>query len=161
MDKYYNFYFMEMNTRIQVEHLITEMVSLIDIVELQINIACNKKLHYKHSYFLFYGHSIEVRIYAETPDYNFFPSTGKINYIYIPNGLNTRVDTGILHGTTITSHYDPILMKVATWGKTRNHAIKNLIATLKDIILSGCTTNLSFLLNILYFDDFVHGLYGI
>ena len=139
------------NTRIQVEHLITEMISGIDIIEMQINIANSKLLRQKNKIFLFYGHSMEVRIYAETPDHNFFPSTGMINYMHIPGGSFIRVDTGISIHMKITQYYDPILMKISAWGITRKTTINRLKVALQETIISGCVTNISFLLNNIYF----------
>merc|ERR1712232_189353 len=129
-----------------VEHLVTEMISSIDIVEMQINIANNLHIRQNNSIFKFYGHSINVRIYAETPDYNFFPCTGTINFLHLPGGPNVRIDAGIINGSKITSYYDPMLMKISSWGKTRIYSIRTLLTTLEELILNGCITNISFLL---------------
>jgi len=161
VDIYNNYYFMEMNTRIQVEHLVTEMVTSTDIVEMQINVANGAKINNKISLFSHHGHAIEARVYAETPDFNFFPSSGEVDFLHIPGGPFVRIDSGVTQGVSITSYYDPMLMKVGVWGYSRDIAIKRLEYTLKETVISGCITNISFLLHILKFDDFKNGSYNI
>jgi len=151
MDKKNNFYFMEMNTRIQVEHPVTEMITDIDIIELQIKIADKQSIKlYSNNYINYNGNAIEARIYAENLFNNkFIPSSGIINYLHLPGGPFIRIDSGIHHNTNVTSYYDGLLVKVIAWGHNRNIAIKRLITALDETNIVGCQTNIPFLIKVL------------
>ncbi len=146
VDKNRNFYFLEMNTRLQVEHPITEMVTGIDIVAEQIKIALGNKLSFSQEDIKPIGNAIECRIYAEDPFSNFFPSTGKITDIKQPSGPWIRIDAGIEPGNEITIHYDPLISKIITWGRNRIEAIDRMKTTLEEYKVSGVKTNISFCL---------------
>ncbi len=121
-----NFYFLEMNTRLQVEHPVTEMVTSLDIVKLQIRIAAGEALPFKQKDVTLRGHAIECRIYAEDPDNNFFPSSGKIENYGAPMGPGIRLDDGVYAGWTVPNEYDPMLGKLIAWGMDRNEAIARM-----------------------------------
>lgn len=140
-DKHGNFYFMEMNTRLQVEHPVTEMVTEVDIVGWQIRIARGEKLEITPS---ITGHSIECRIYAEDPAKKFFPAPGTITHLKWPSGPGIRVDSGVLSGSEITPYYDPLLAKLIVHGNSRTQCIERLSAALEETEIEGITTNLSF-----------------
>lgn len=144
------FYFMEMNTRLQVEHPVTELITGLDLVELQIAVASGLKLPFNQNELKYNGHAIEARLYAEDVDNNFLPSTGKISYLNYPESDNlkngiSRIDSGIQVNDEISIHYDPMLAKVIAWGETREKAIDNLIYTLQNVLITGINTNLKFL----------------
>ena len=146
LDKNNHFYFMEMNTRLQVEHPVTELITGIDLVAWQIKIAQGEPLPLKQSKINKQGHSIEVRLYAEDPENSFLPASGKLNLLHFPeNNEHCRIDTGVQQGDMITTHYDPLLAKIVSFGKTRNEAINHLLQTLNKIHLIGVTTNLYYL----------------
>ncbi|MBP7280236.1 MAG: acetyl-CoA carboxylase biotin carboxylase subunit [Leptospiraceae bacterium] len=149
------FYFMEMNTRLQVEHPVTEMVTGIDLVELQIKIAEGEPLNLEPK--LLDKHSIEVRIYAEDPENNFLPSTGKILFLENPTGDGVRVDSGIETGSEVTIYYDPMIAKLIVTASDRKTCINNLISTLNRFTLFGITTNISYLKTILDHEKFRNG----
>jgi 3-methylcrotonyl-CoA carboxylase alpha subunit len=149
------FYFMEMNTRLQVEHPVTEMVTGIDLVELQIKIAEGESLDLEPK--LLGNHSIEVRIYAEDPENNFLPSTGKILFLENPNGNGTRLDSGVEQGSEVTIYYDPMIAKLIVTASDRNTCIDNLISALNKYVLFGITTNISYLKTILSHVEFRNG----
>lgn len=144
-----NFYFLEMNTRIQVEHPVTEMVTGIDIVKEQILVAMGAKLNYRQEDIKIAGHAIEARIYAEEPLENFMPSPGKILYYQKPRSENLRIDGCILTGYEVKHQYDPMLAKVVSFGQNRSDAIKRLYNGLSNITLHGLKNNISFLKSIL------------
>lgn len=152
-----NFYFMEMNTRIQVEHPITEMRTGIDIVKAQIKIAAGEELKFKQKDIKFSGHSIECRINAENPMKNFMPSPGKINEINFPGGNGIRVDTAIYNGYTIPPNYDSMIAKIITHGTTRNEAIAKMKRALEELVVDGINTNRDFLFHIIRNPDFIRG----
>jgi len=162
MDKENNFYFMEMNTRIQVEHPVTEMITNIDIIEMQIKIADKQSIKlYSNNYMNYNGNAIEARIYAEVSlNNNFIPSTGVINYLHLPGGPFVRVDSGLHYKTNVTSYYDGLLVKIITWGDNRNIAIKRLISALNETNIIGCQTNIPFLIKLLKKQDFQLGNYN-
>ena len=152
-----NFYFMEMNTRIQVEHPITEMRTGIDMVKEQIKIAAGEKLKFKQKEIEFRGHSIECRINAENPNKNFMPSPGKINEINLPGGNGIRIDTAIYNGYTIPSNYDSMIAKIITFGVNRNEAISKMKRALEELVIDGINTNRDFLFEIIKNPNFIRG----
>lgn len=152
-----NFYFMEMNTRIQVEHPITEMRTGIDIVKSQIKIAAGEELKLKQKDIEFKGHSIECRINAENPSKNFMPSPGKIKELNIPGGNGIRVDTAIYSGYTIPPNYDSMLAKIIAFGTTRNEAIAKMKRALEELVIDGVDTNRDFLFEIIKNPNFIRG----
>lgn len=152
-----NFYFMEMNTRIQVEHPITEMRTGIDIVKEQIKIAAGEKLKIKQKNVRFKGHSIECRINAENPRKKFRPSPGKITGLNLPGGNGVRIDTAIYEGYTIPANYDSMIAKIITYGDTRNEAISKMKRALEETVIEGIDTNLDFLFQIIKNPNFLRG----
>jgi acetyl-CoA carboxylase biotin carboxylase subunit len=144
VDKEENFYFLEMNTRLQVEHPVTEMVTGIDIVAEQIRIARGRQLSYTQEQVRFNGHAIECRINAEDPFNGFMPSTGRITHSLLPTGPGVRVDTGIYPGFEITPHYDPMIAKLIVWGETRAQAILRMRRALEEYRIVGVRTNIPF-----------------
>jgi len=149
VDKDLNFYFLEMNTRVQVEHPVTEMVTGIDIVKEQIYIAAGKKLDIEQESVSQHGHAIECRIYAEDPSNNFLPSPGIMSYYLEPEGDGIRVDTGIMEATTIHSFYDPLICKLITWDDNREDARNKMIRALDRFIIHGIRTNIGYLKHLL------------
>ena len=149
VDKDLNYYFLEMNTRIQVEHPITEMVTGIDLVEEQILVAAGNKLRLKQDDITQTGHAIESRIYAEDPANNFMPSPGDITLLVFPEGENVRIDTSIDRATTIQSFFDPMISKLVVWGDDRETAINDSITALKNFTIHGIKTNISYLISVL------------
>jgi acetyl-CoA carboxylase, biotin carboxylase subunit len=144
LDKDKNFYFLEMNTRLQVEHPITEMVTGIDIVKEQIRVARGRALSYKQEEIKFKGHAIECRVNAEDPYNNFMPSTGRITHSLIPTGPGVRVDTGVYPGFEVTPFYDPMIAKLIVWGETRAQAILRMRRALEEYRIVGVRTNIPF-----------------
>ncbi|MCZ2121236.1 MAG: acetyl-CoA carboxylase biotin carboxylase subunit [Anaerolineales bacterium] len=144
VDKDRNFYFLEMNTRLQVEHPITEMVTGIDIVAEQIRVARGRQLSYTQDQVHFNGHAIECRVNAEDPFNNFVPSTGRITHSLIPTGPGVRVDTGVYPGFEITPFYDPMIAKLIVWGETRAQAILRMRRALEEYRIVGVRTNIPF-----------------
>ncbi|MDH5399016.1 MAG: acetyl-CoA carboxylase biotin carboxylase subunit [Cyclobacteriaceae bacterium] len=144
LDKNKNFYFLEMNTRLQVEHPVTEMITGFDLVEEQIRIAEGHKLSFKQHEITIFGHAIEARIYAEDPENNFLPSTGKLTTYLPPSGPGIRVDNGYLEQMTVPIHYDPMLAKVIAHGSTREKALTRLSQALSEFHISGVTTSIPF-----------------
>lgn len=159
LDKDKNFYFMEMNTRIQVEHPITEMVTDIDLIKEQIKIASNEKLQYKQKDIKISGYSMEARINAENPAKNFMPCPGKITGLHLPGGNGIRVDTAIYSDYTIPPTYDSMIAKVIAHGKTRKEAIAKLKSAVAELVVEGIETNVEFILDILNNADFVTNNY--
>ncbi|MFA8299194.1 MAG: acetyl-CoA carboxylase biotin carboxylase subunit [Hyphomicrobiales bacterium] len=160
MDDNLNYYFLEMNTRLQVEHPITERVVGIDLVKQQIKIANGEKLAFKQSDLYQHGHSIEVRIYAEDPNRNFMPSPGKISYIKDPYGLGVRVDGYAYEGYEIPIYYDPMISKLVVWAPDRKEAINRMTRSLSEYKITGVVTNIPFLFRIIDSDDFRSGKYN-
>ena len=152
-----NFYFMEMNTRIQVEHPITEMRTGIDIVKNQIKIAAGEKLKLKQKNVEFRGHSIECRINAENPSKKFMPCPGTITGLNLPGGNGVRIDTAIYEGYTIPPTYDSMIAKIITHGDTRNEAISKMKRALEEIVVEGVDTNIHFLFKIITNPNFIRG----
>ena len=144
LDKDNNYYFLEMNTRLQVEHPVTEMVTGIDIVKEQIRIARGRTLNYTQEDVKFNGHAIECRINAEDPYNGFLPSTGRITHSLLPTGPGVRVDTGVYPGFEITPFYDPMIAKLIVWGETRAQAILRMRRALEEYRIVGVYTNIPF-----------------
>ena len=158
-DKDGNFYFMEMNTRLQVEHPVSEMVTLIDLVKWQIRVAAGIKLEFTQDEIEFQGHAIECRINAEDPYRNFKPSYGTIEMLHVPNGPWVRFDTAIYQGYTIPPFYDSMIGKLIVFAKTRDEAIRKMKAALCELIIEGIIHNASFQEGILSSEKFVNSTY--
>ena len=152
-----NFYFMEMNTRIQVEHPITEERTGIDIVKAQIRVSAGEPLKIKQKDVKFNGYSIECRINAENPAKNFRPCPGTITGVILPGGNGVRVDTAIYSGYTIPSNYDSMIAKIITHGDTRNEAISKMKRALEETVIEGVDTNIDFLFKIIKNPNFIRG----
>ena len=159
VDNNRNFYFLEMNTRLQVEHPITERVIGIDLVKEQINIANGLEISLKQEEVTQKGHAIECRIYAEDPDNNFMPSPGLIKHITEPLGLGVRTDGYVYEGYEIPIYYDPMISKLIVWGQTRDEAINRMKRALYEYKITGVKTSIKFLERILDTPDFVQGNY--
>jgi acetyl/propionyl-CoA carboxylase alpha subunit len=144
VDKQKNFYFLEMNTRLQVEHPVTEMVTGVDIVKEQIRIARGRTLHLNQEDVQLNGWAIECRINAEDPHNNFLPSTGKITHSLLPTGPGVRIDTGIHQGFEISPYYDSLISKLIVWGETRAEAIMRMRRSLDEYKIVGVRTNIPF-----------------
>lgn len=157
LDKSGEFYFIEMNTRIQVEHTVTETVTGIDLVQEQIKIAMGEPLSIKQEQVNLNGHSIECRINAENPKKNFTPSPGKITNLHIPGGKGVRIDTALFHGYTIPAVYDSMIAKVIVHDKSREKAINKMRSVLGEFIIEGIDTNIDFQYEILSHADFQSG----
>lgn len=155
LDKYNNFYFVEMNTRIQVEHTITEMVTGIDLIKEQIKIACGEKLNIFQDEIKIDGHSIECRINAEDPENEFMPCPGEIEGYFVPGGYGVRVDSHIYSGYIIPPTYDSMIGKLIVWGKDRNEAINRMRRALDEMVITGVNTNIDFQKQILNSEDFL------
>lgn len=159
VDNEKNFYFMEMNTRIQVEHPITEERTGVDIVKAQIKIAAGEPLKIKQKNIVFRGHSIECRINAENPSKKFMPCPGTITGLNLPGGNGIRVDTAIYEGYTIPPSYDSMIAKIITHGDTRNEAISKMKRALEEIVIEGVDTNIDFLFKIIKNPNFIRGTF--
>ena len=155
VDKNLNFYFLEMNTRIQVEHPITEMVTGVDLIEEQISVAAGNVLSLKQDELSQNGHAIECRIYAEDPENDFMPSPGTMTYYHQPAGDDIRIDSGIENATTIYSFFDPMISKQVVWGENREEAIEKSIFALKNYTIQGIQTNISYLSSVLQHKAFM------
>jgi acetyl/propionyl-CoA carboxylase alpha subunit len=151
------FYFLEMNTRLQVEHPVTELVTGLDLASWQIRIAAGEPLPFAQEAITQRGHALECRVYAEDPARDFLPSIGEIDFYRRPSGPGVRVDDGIETGSAVTPYYDPMLAKVITWGHDRPEAIRKMTRALRDTIVLGVTTNISYLLDILQEPSFLDG----
>lgn len=154
-----NFYFLEMNTRLQVEHPISEMITGIDLVRWQVKIAAGEKLTLSQDDIQARGHSVECRVYAEDPDNNFMPSPGHIKYLHAPSGPWVRVDTGVYSNATVPMHYDPMVAKLAVWGEDRQHAIDRMKRALGEYVVAGIATNIAFQIEVLDHPEFRGGAY--
>ncbi|HET9216700.1 MAG TPA: acetyl-CoA carboxylase biotin carboxylase subunit [Terriglobia bacterium] len=152
-----NFYFLEMNTRLQVEHPVTEMVTGIDLVKEQIRIAAGEKMEIRQQDIAINGAAIECRIYAEDPENNFFPSAGKIRVLTTPAGPGLRDDSGVYEGWTVPIDYDPLISKLVAWAPSRHDAIQRMLRALNEYHVGGIQTNLSFFREILNQPDFLKG----
>ena len=159
LDKNKDFYFMEMNTRVQVEHPITEAITGVDIIKEQLRIASGEKLQYKQDDIKFTGHSLEARINAENPYKNFMPCPGEIKDLHIPGGNGIRIDTAIYSGYKIPPTYDSMIAKVIVHGKNRNESIAKMKSALGEFVIDGISTNIDFLYKILEDEDFISNNY--
>jgi len=160
LDEHMNFFFLEMNTRLQVEHPVTEMITGVDLVKEQILVASGNKLSYLQKDIQNKGHSIECRIYAENGFNNFSPSIGKIIEIVYPHGLGVRMDEGIRAGQEITPFYDPLLGKLITWGNSREIALKKMERALKELQIIGLESSVPFCLQFIKNKIFQEGKYS-
>ena len=159
MDKDQNFYFLEMNTRLQVEHLVTEETTGVDLVRDMILVAAGNRLPYKQEDVACRGHALECRIYAEDPEKNFMPSPGVIKVREAPEGRNVRLDSAAYAGFEVSLHYDPMIAKLCTWGRTRESAISNMIRALREYKILGIKTTIPFHLRVLHNATFLKGNY--
>src|SRR6266404_7575665 len=149
------FYFLEMNTRLQVEHPVTELVTGFDLVREQFSVAAGNKLSFAQKDVQWLGHAIECRIYAEDPENNFLPSPGKITYLKEPAGPGIRIDSGVGLRSEVSIHYDPMIAKLAVWGRTRKEAVDRLRRALDEYEVAGITTTLPFFREIVRDDEFI------
>ena len=152
-----SFYFLEMNTRLQVEHPVTELVTGIDLVREQINVAAGSELSFTQSDVKMTGHAIECRIYAEDPDNNFLPSPGTITRLRVPQGPGVRDDGGVYEGSEVSIYYDPMISKFAVWGRNRTEAIERMRRSLREYEIGGIKTTLPFFRSVLEDTEFVAG----
>jgi len=149
------FYFMEMNTRLQVEHPVTEMITGLDLVEWQLRIAANEPLPLTQAQIHATGHAIECRIYAEDPEHDFMPSIGQLHFLKEPVGEHIRIETGVTQGAVISRYYDPMIAKLIVWGETRTEACHRLASALRHYYIGGVKTNLTFLQTIIGHSSFI------
>jgi len=157
LDQDGRFYFLEMNTRLQVEHPVTELVTGIDLVHAQLRVAAGERLWLRQEEIVARGHAIECRVYAEDPAHNFLPSPGVVRHLREPDGPGVRVDSGILPGYAVPLHYDPLLAKVSVWAETREAARRRMRNALSNYVTLGCTTSIPFLLDVLDHPAFAGG----
>jgi acetyl-CoA carboxylase, biotin carboxylase subunit len=157
VDAHLNFYFLEVNTRLQVEHPVTEQVTGLDLVKLQIAIAAGHRLPFAWESITPRGHAMEVRLYAEDPDNNFFPSPGKILSCHVPSGPGIRLDDGVYEGWTVPNDYDPLLSKLIAWGNSREETIARLRRALEEYTLTGIKTNVGLFRRVLAEPEFLRG----
>ena len=157
LDKNKKFYFMEMNTRIQVEHPVTELVTGLDLIKEQIFIAAGEKLQWRQKDIYITGHAIECRINAENPAKNFMPCPGKIEYLHLPGGNGVRIDSAIYTGYTIPPNYDSMIAKIIVYGKDRQTAIDKMRSALGEVNIDGITTNLDYQYDIITHPVFQSG----
>lgn len=160
VDKYHHFYFLEMNTRLQVEHPITEEVVGVDLVKEQIRIANGEPLRFRQEDLRQHGHAIECRICAEDTEHDFMPSPGVIQQLTVPQGIGTRVDSHCYEGYEIPMHYDPMIGKLIVWATTREYAIERMRRVLYEYKITGLTTNIRYLRRIIDVPDFKNGDYN-
>ncbi len=152
-----NFYFLEMNTRLQVEHPVTELVTGTDLVAWQLNVASGEPLPLKQEEVTISGHAVEVRLYAEDPRQNFMPQTGLIKHWKAAEGEGIRIDSGITSEQSITPHYDPMLAKIIAYGNSREEARRRLVRAIEESTLFGLSVNSEFLANVIQHDSFING----
>jgi len=151
------FYFLEMNTRLQVEHPVTELVTGFDLVREQINVAAGRELSFRQADVSWHGHAIECRVYAEDPENNFFPSPGRISFLRVPTGPGIRDDGGVTQGDEVSIFYDPMISKLAAWGRTRAEAIDRLRRALDEYAVGGIKTTLPFFRELVRDEEFIAG----
>jgi acetyl-CoA carboxylase, biotin carboxylase subunit len=149
VDRDRNFYFLEMNTRLQVEHPVTELVTGMDLVRLQLLVAAGEPLPFKQEDVAWRGWAMECRVYAEDPDNQFFPSPGRIDHLTRPAGPGVRLDSGVYEGFTVPIDYDPLLAKLAVWAGSREEAIRRMIRAVDEYVIVGIKTNLGFFREVL------------
>lgn len=159
VDKHMKFYFLEMNTRLQVEHPVTEMISGVDLVAAQIAVAEGKELPFRQEDIRKNGHAIECRIYAEDPWNKFLPSTGLLKKHRVPTGTGVRVDAGVEEGQPVTINYDPMISKLTVWGVDREDARKKMLRALDEYEIAGCRTTIPFCRFTLEHEAFISGKY--
>jgi acetyl-CoA carboxylase biotin carboxylase subunit len=152
-----NFYFLEMNTRLQVEHPVTEMVTGLDLVKLQIRIAQGERLPFRQEDLRQRGHAIECRVYAEDPEQGFLPSPGRILALRVPGGPGVRDDSGVYEGSEVPIHYDPLISKLVAYGSDRDDAIRRMRRALAEYRVLGIKTTLPFFERVLQHADFLAG----
>jgi acetyl-CoA carboxylase biotin carboxylase subunit len=152
-----SFYFLEMNTRLQVEHPVTELVTGIDLVREQIRVAWGEKLSFSQDEVVLKGHAIECRVYAEDPDNNFLPSPGKITRLRLPHGPGVRDDGGVYEGAEVSIFYDPMISKFAVFGKDRAEAIDRMRRALMEYEIGGIKTTLPFFRDLMIDEEFIDG----
>ena len=157
LDRENHFYFIEMNTRIQVEHPVTEEVTGVDLIREQLRIAAGLSLGYKQSDIHLNGHAIECRINAENPDKGFMPCPGTITALHLPGGKGIRIDSAMYSGCEIPPYYDSMIAKLIVWGKTRDEAIRKMKSALDEVIIEGVCTNVDYQYDILDHPDFAAG----
>ena len=159
LDQQGNYYFMEMNTRIQVEHPVTEMVTGIDMIKAQIRIACGEEMPYRQENIEFRGHAIECRINAEDPSKNFMPCPGRVENVLFPGGFGVRVDSALYPGYLVPSCYDSMLAKVIAYGNDREEAIERMKRALSELIIDGIQTNVEYQYELLEREEIRSGKY--
>ncbi len=159
VDAHKNFYFLEMNTRLQVEHPVTEWVTGLDLVSLQLDVAAGRKMELPDLSAGPHGHAIEARIYAEDPYRMFLPQPGRIDHLRTPTGPFVRDDSGVYAGVEVTPFYDPMIAKLSVWGASRDEAIGRLDRALQEYTVKGLTTNIAFLRQVLHNEVFRSGDY--
>ncbi|UCE07156.1 MAG: acetyl-CoA carboxylase biotin carboxylase subunit, partial [bacterium] len=157
VDENKSFYLLEVNTRLQVEHPVTEMVTGIDLAKEQIRIAAGVPLSFRQEEIQWRGAAIECRIYAEDPDNEFLPSIGKIQSYREPQGPGIRVDSGLAKGDSVSIYYDPLISKLITWGRDRNEAIQRMRRALDEYVISGVQTVIPFHKQVMNHTDFIAG----
>ena len=157
MDEQHNFYFMEMNTRLQVEHPVTEMITGVDLVKEQIRVARGEEISFKQEDLKIHGHSIEVRVYAENARENFMPDIGNLRVYKRPHGVGVRVDDGFEEGMDIPIYYDPMISKLVTYGKDREEARMRMIRAIEDYKIVGLSTTMEFARFVMEHESFISG----
>ncbi len=155
LDEEGRFYFIEMNTRIQVEHPVTELVTGVDLIREQIRVAAGLKLSCRQEDIRFSGHAIECRINAEDPEHNFMPSPGTVSFLHFPGGCGVRVESALFQGARISPYYDSMAAKIIVHAPTRLEAIRRMRMALEETVIEGVTTNLDFLLLIMFHPDYI------
>ena len=159
VDKNENFYFIEMNTRIQVEHPVTELITGVDLIKTQMLVAMGKSLPFKSNQIKIKGHAIECRILAENPKLDFRPSPGKISNLQLPGGYGVRVDTHIYNGYEIPPFFDSMIAKLIVHADSRNEAIRKMQLALKEFAIEGIETNVEYLYVLMHNKEFIDGVY--
>ena len=157
LDEHKDFFFLEMNTRLQVEHPVTEMITGIDLVKEQIKVARGEKFSFSQEDLEIKGHAIEVRVYAEDPKNNFLPDIGRLQTYQRPGGIGVRVDDGFEEGMEVPIYYDPMLSKLITHGKDREEATERMIRAIEDYKVAGVETTLSFGKYVMQHPAFISG----
>ena len=157
LDDQHNFYFLEMNTRLQVEHPVTELITGVDLVEQQIRVARGEKLSFDQSDLTIKGHAMELRVYAEDPMNDFLPSIGNLNVYKVPTGDNVRVDDGYQEGMDIPIYYDPMIAKLITYGSDRTASIEAMKKAIAEYKIEGIETTLPFGAFVFRHEDFISG----